>query len=180
MQREDILALVTNLVANENLINHMLCVEAAMRWYARQFDEDEEMWGLAGLAHDADWERYPHEHPQHIMRELKIRGAHPTVIQAINAHGGKDAIRPIALMDRALFACDELCGFIVAVGRMRPNKLTDLEASSVIKKMKDKGFAANVSREDINQGTAMIELPLDEHITNIITAIQPLQEVIYA
>ncbi len=179
MQRDDVLKLVTNLVASENLINHMLCVEAAMRWYARKFGEDEEMWGLAGLAHDADWERYPHEHPQHIMRELGARGAHSSVIQAINAHGGKDAIAPIALMDKALFACDELCGFIVAVGRMRPGKLADLEASSIIKKMKDKGFAANVSREDIYNGAEMIELSLDEHITNIIVAIRPLQEVIY-
>lgn len=179
MDRVEAEALVRDLVSNENLINHMLCVEGAMRFYARLHNQDEELWGLAGLLHDADWERYPHEHPQHIMRTLREKGANNQIVQAINAHGGKDATQPRTLMDKVLFACDELSGFVVAVARMRPGKLRDLEQSSVVKKLKDKGFASNVSREDIYAGADLLRLALADHVTNIIAALRPFEATIF-
>ena len=179
MQRKDALALVKDWVKNANLINHILAVEAAMRFYALARREDEEQWGLAGLLHDADWEKYPAEHPQVVLRWLKEKGADPALMQAINAHGGKDAIPPRSDLDKYLFACDELCGFVVAVARMRPGKLDDLQAASVKKKIKDKAFAANVSREDIIKGAELIGIDLDQHITHIIAALKPLSSQLF-
>ncbi len=176
MTRDEALHLVRDWVKNENLVRHMLAVEAAMRWYAQKFDQDKELWGIAGLLHDADWEKYPDEHPQKVLEHLKERGEHQDLIQAINAHGGKGAIEPTTLMDKALFACDELCGFVVAVARLRPTQLAGMEVSSVKKKLKDKGFAANVSREDIHHGAELLEIELDEHITNVIKALQPIAD----
>lgn len=174
MNRQQALELVKSLVDNQNLINHMLCVEAAMRFYARKFGQDEELWGAVGLLHDADWEKYPEEHPQEIMRILKEKDTDPKIIQAINAHGGKGAIEPITQMDKTLKACDELCGFVVAVARMRPDKMEGMQPSSIKKKLKDKGFAANVDREDIYHGAELIGIDLDQHIANVIAAIQPV------
>lgn len=198
MRREEAFSLVESMVNNQNLINHMLCVEAAMRFYcrelkardykrvgypdeldARKFHQDEDLWGVTGLLHDADWEKYPTEHPQEVMRRLKEHGAHPDIVQAINAHGGKDAIEPITLMDKALFACDELSGFVVAVARMRPDKLIGMEPSSIKKKLKDKGFAAGVNRDDIARGVELLGIDLDTHISNIIEAISPLSEALF-
>lgn len=179
MKREEAIALVNNLVDNQNLINHMLCVEAAMRFYARKFGEDVDLWGITGLLHDADWEKYPEVHPQHVMSVLRERGAHPHIVQAINAHGGKDAIEPITLMDKALFACDELSGFVVAVARMRPDKFVGMETSSIKKKLKDKGFAAGVNRDDIAKGVELLGIDLDTHIANTIDAVSSLSDELF-
>ncbi len=174
MKRDDALQIVREWVANEALVRHMLAVEAAMRFYARKFGQDVDLWGVAGLLHDADWEKYPQEHPQKLLSHLKERDVHPHIIQAINAHGGKDATVPSTLMDKALFACDEISGFVVAVARMRPGKLEDLEASSVQKKLRDKSFASNVSRPDITKGAELLNIEMTEHVSNIITALRPI------
>ncbi len=179
MNRDQALQLVTDWVKNQNLVNHMLCVEAAMRLYAQKYNEDVEVWGIAGLLHDGDWEKYPQEHPQQIIKRLKELGADERIIHAINAHGGKDVIVPETIMDKALFACDELCGFVVAVARMRPDKLNGMEASSVKRKLKDKAFAANVRREDIYHGAELLGVDLDQHIQAIIEAIQPLSAKLF-
>jgi len=180
MTKSEAQQLVQEWVKNENLINHMLCVEAAMRWYAHYFNQDEELWGLAGLIHDADWEKYPDEHPQKLLSYLREQNEDPDLIHAINAHGGKGAIEPSTLFDKALFACDEICGFVVAVARLRPNKLADLEVSSVKKKLKDKAFAANVKRADINHGAELLRVDLDQHIATVIGALKPLSERLFA
>lgn len=180
MQRIEADQLVKDLVVNQNLINHMLCVEAAMRFYAIKMGGEEELWGLAGLLHDADWEKYPDEHPQHVIKLLREKQADPGIIQAINAHGGKGAIEPKALMDKVLFACDELCGFVVAVARIRPTKFAGMEAASIQKKLKDKGFAANVNRDDIYKGAELIGVELDVHISNIISALTPFESQLFS
>jgi putative nucleotidyltransferase with HDIG domain len=176
MTRDEAYKIAREWVTNDNLLGHMLALEAVMRFYAEKYGEDVELWGMAGLLHDCDWEKYPEEHPQKILEHLKEIGAPAEVIQAINAHGGKGAIEPTSLMDKVLFASDELSGFVVAAARMRPTKLEGMEASSVVKKMKDKRFAANVSREDITHGAEMISIDLKEHINNVIGALLPISD----
>ncbi len=176
MTRQEAYDLVTEWVKNEHLIGHMVAVEAAMRFYAKKFGQDEELWGIAGLLHDADWEAHPEEHPQKILQHLRDINEHGDIIRAINAHGGKGATPPTELIDKALFACDELSGFVVAVARVRPDKLSGMEVSSVKKKLKTASFAAPVSREDINKGAEMLNIPLDEHIANVIAALQAVPD----
>lgn len=175
MNRDQALTLLKDWVKNPSLRAHMLAVEAGMHFYARRFGEDEELWGLAGLLHDADWEKYPDEHPQQILDYLRQAQADRRLIQAINAHGGQGAIEPASLMDKTLFACDEASGFIIAVAKVRPDRLKGMTASSVKKKLKDKAFAAAVSRSDITGGAELLSLSLDDHLTNLIAALQPLE-----
>ena len=176
MTRDEALALLKEYTKSESLIKHALAVEAAMRHYAQHFGENAETWGLTGLIHDFDYERWPNppDHTREGARILRERGVDEEVVGAILSHAQWNwdeypLDRPIR---RALFAVDELCGFITAVAYVRPEKLSGMAPSSVRKKMKQKSFAAAVKREDIENGAQLLGLPLDEHIQHAITAMQ--------
>ena len=176
MNRADAFALVTEYTKSQSLVKHMLAVEAAMRAYARKLGEDEERWGIVGLLHDFDYERWPDppNHPLKGSEILRERGYPEDVIYAIKSHADylPDCPR-VSRMDKALYACDELAGLIMAAALVRPNGITDLTASSVKKKMKSKGFARNVKREDIERGAADFGVDLTEHIQFVIDAMKP-------
>lgn len=165
--RDEAFQLLCEHTKNPNLVKHMLAVEAAMRAYAGRFGQDEDLWGITGLLHDFDYEKHPgpDEHPMVGVRILTEKGYPPEIIHAIKSHATYLGVPRDSLLDRALFAVDELTGFIVAVTLMQPSrKLTDLKTSSVRRKMKQKGFARAVSREDIRAGAAELGVDLDEHI----------------
>jgi putative nucleotidyltransferase with HDIG domain len=166
MTYTDALNLMHEYTKNDGLRKHMYAVEAAMRAYARKFGENEETWAIVGVLHDFDYEMYPTipEHPLKGSEILKERGYSDDIRKAILGHASFSNVPRESLMAKVLFACDELCGFITAVAVIRPNKITDLEISSVKKKLKDKSFAKNVSREDIELGIKELGLPLEEHI----------------
>ncbi len=175
MHRTEAYELLTEWTKSEGLVNHGLSVEAAMRAYARRFGEDEERWGLTGLLHDFDYERHPtlDLHPQEGAKVLRERGVDEDVIYAILTHAEFLGLPRKSLMDKTLAAVDELCGFVIAVALVRPSKsVLDLEVPSVKKKMKDKAFARAVRREDIIQGAEALDIPLDDHISVVIRALQ--------
>ena len=179
--REDAYQLMTSHVTNENLQKHMLSVEVAMRFYARKYGEDEELWAMAGLLHDCDYEEYPdlREHTQMSARWLREAGYDERIIYAILAHNHLNgSTHPRAnLMARALYACDEITGMVTATALVRPNRaLPGLEVASVRKKMKSKGFAAGVNREDLVQGAAELGVDLDEHIAFVIAAMSSIAD----
>ena len=178
LTREKALELVKTYTKNENLIKHMLAVEAAMRAYARKFGEDEEKWGVTGLVHDFDYEKMGSEHPSEWGYEvLREAGADEDIIQAIVGHADREnpASRP-TLMAKTLMAVDELTGLIVACALPRPNQISDLTLKSVKKKFKDKRFAAGANRDDIRQGAEEIGVDLDEHISFVIEAMKEIKE----
>ena len=179
MNRTDALALMQEYTKNESLRRHMLSVEAAMRAYAAKFGHDVERWGIVGLLHDFDYERWPNP-PDHPLKGAEILGQlnYPNdVIYAIKSHADSLGDCPrVSLMDKTLYACDELAGFIVACGLVRPEGLTGLTSSSVRKKMKQKSFAAAVSREDIVRGAKELNVNLDEHIQFVIEAIASMEQ----
>jgi putative nucleotidyltransferase with HDIG domain len=169
------MVLLREYTKNENLIKHMLAVEAAMRAYARKYGEDEEKWGITGLLHDFDYERWPslEDHPLRGTEILTERGYPDDVIYAIKAHNTLLGLPRNSLMAKTLFAVDELTGFITAVALVRPSKsLAEVEVKSVRKRMKDKAFARAVKREDILQGAEELGVDLDEHIEFVIKAMQ--------
>lgn len=178
MNRDQGWALLNEYTKNPALIRHAQCVEAAMRYYARRHHADEAPWGLAGLLHDFDYERFPTE-PQHTREGAKIlreRGCDEEVIGAILAHVPYNLDdfprdRPIR---KTIFAVDELSGFIYAAALVRPERIVGMTPKSIVKKMKQRSFAAAVSREDIEAGAALMELPLKEHIANCIEAISTI------
>src|SRR6185503_13552327 len=172
LDRSQAWALLCEYTQSESLRKHMLAVEACMRAYARKFGEDEERWGITGLLHDFDYEKYPDapDHPLKGSEILKQKGYPDDVREAILGHATYTGVPRVTPMARALYACDELCGFVMACSVIRPNKIADLEVSSVKKKLKDKGFARNVNREDITTGTAELGVALDEHISFVIAA----------
>jgi predicted hydrolase (HD superfamily) len=174
--RADALQLLEEWVDNVALRNHMKSVEAALRWYARQRGGNQEEWGLAGLLHDLDWEKYPEEHPLRAVDELRKRGYPEDVLHAILAHRGDFTnTEAVSDLDKHLLACDEITGLITATALMRPTRIDDLTASSVIKKMKDKAFARGVNREDVQHGAALIGVELPQHIANVIEAMQGIK-----
>jgi putative nucleotidyltransferase with HDIG domain len=173
MNRNEAYEIVTEYVKNPNLIKHMLAVEAAMRWYARKFGEDEEKWAVAGLLHDFDWEIHPtmEEHPQAGVPILRERGVPEEIIHAVLSHASHTGIPRETLMEKTLFACDELTGLITAVALVRPSRaLYDLKAKSVKKKWKDRSFAAGANREEMEEGAEALGIDLWEHVTNVIAA----------
>lgn len=181
--REDAWRLVTEYTASESLRRHMLAVEAAMRSYAHRFGADEERWGLAGLLHDFDYEQHPNpraeadpnEHPLFGARVLEEQGYPEDVIFAIKTHADYLNLPREAPMDKTLFAVDELTGLITAAALVRPDKnIAGLEPRSVRKKMKDKGFARGVNREDVVQGAADLGVDLDEHIAFVIDSMRTI------
>ena len=162
-------ALLEEWVENEGLRRHMLAVEAVMRHYARLRGEDEDVWGLAGLLHDLDWERHPEEHPLRAVEELRERGYPEEVLHAILAHRSDfTGVEPETDLDRHLVASDELSGLVYAACLVRPNGIDDLKPRSVTKKLKDRTFAAGVSREDVERGVELIGLERSQHIQNVI------------
>jgi len=180
MTREEGLKLLSEFTQSESLVKHALSVEAAMRHYAAHFGENVEAWGLTGLIHDFDYERWPNppDHTREGARILRERGVDEEVVGAILSHadwnwGTFPLDRPLR---KTLFAVDELCGFVTAVAYVRPEKLTGMTASSVRKKMKQKSFAAAVKREDIEKGASLLGLQLDDHITHVITSMQGIAD----
>ena len=176
MTRDEAWALLSEYTKSESLIKHGLAVEAAMRHYATHFGQDVELWGLTGLLHDFDYECWPNppDHTRQGAEILRARGVDEEVIGAILSHAqwNWDQYPLDRPLRKTLFAVDELCGFITAVGYVRPEKLTGMTASSVRKKMKQKSFAAAVKREDIEKGAQLLGLTMDEHISHVITGMQ--------
>jgi putative nucleotidyltransferase with HDIG domain len=171
--RDEALALLHEWVENEGLRRHMVAVEAVMRLYARMRGADEEAWGLAGLLHDLDWERHPENHPLEAVEELRSRGYDEPILHAILAHRSDfTGVEPDTEMDRYLVASDELSGLVHAVCLVRPNGIDDLKVKSVTKKLKDKGFAAGVSRDEVQRGVDLVGLDRGEHIQNVIDALK--------
>jgi putative nucleotidyltransferase with HDIG domain len=183
MNRTDALALMEQHTTNAALRQHMLAVEAAMRAYATQYGGDAEAWGTVGLLHDFDYETHPNhehspteEHPAWGVRLLRERGLAEEQCRAILGHASYCGVPRESQMARALFAVDELCGFLVACALVRPSRsFADLEVSSVKKKLKDKAFARGVSRDDVRAGAEELGRPLDEHIAFCIAALRPVE-----
>ena len=177
MSRDQDLALVREFTQSESLVRHMLAVESAMRAYATKLGEDVEKWGRVGLLHDFDYERWP-DPPDHPLKGSEIlaqRGYPEDVIYAIKSHADYLTDCPrVSTMDKALYACDELCGFITACAMVRPTKLEGLKAKSVRKKMKQASFAAAVNRDDIVRGAEDLGVELNEHIDFCVAAMQTI------
>ena len=186
LTRPEALALMQEYTASAALRKHMYAVEIAMRAMAEREGEDADAWALVGLLHDFDYERYPNashapheEHPAQGVRILAERGLPEPMQRAILGHANYTGVPRDTPMARALFAVDELCGFLVACALVRPSRsLQDLEVSSVRKKLKDKAFARGVSREDVIQGAAELGVPLDEHIAFVLAALRPQERVL--
>ena len=171
LSRDAAWQLLSEYTKGESLLKHALGVEAAVRGYARRFGEDEDAWGIVALLHDFDYERWPsaEDHPFRGSEILREHGYPDWVIRAILSHADYSGVTRESRLEKTLFACDELSGFVVAAALVRPSKsVLDLEASSVIKRMKDKAFARAVPRDDLKKGAEEIGLPLDQHITNVI------------
>jgi putative nucleotidyltransferase with HDIG domain len=183
MTRDEALALMHEHTQSPSLRQHMLAVEAAMRAYAAKSGEDVEAWGLAGLLHDYDYERYPNPehsptegHPAWGVGQLREKGVAEPVCRAILGHGTYTGVPRDTPMAKTLFAVDELCGFLVACVLVRPSKsFADLEVSSVKKKLKDKAFARGVNRDEVRQGAEELGVPLDDHIAFCIQALRPVE-----
>lgn len=181
LTRDRALALVHEYTANENLRRHMYAVELAMRAMAERAGEDPDRWGIVGLVHDFDYERFPNdahapdqEHPSEGVRILAAEGLDDESCQAILGHASYTGVPRTTPMARALFGVDELCGFLVACALVRPSRsLADLEVSSVRKKLKDKAFARGVNRDDVMAGAAELEMPLDDLIAFLLAALRP-------
>ena len=179
MKREEALEIVHEYVKNPNLIKHMLAVESAMRFYARKYGADEEKWAVAGLLHDFDWEIHPtmEEHPLAGELILRQHGVPEEIIHAVLSHADHTGIQRETLMEKALYACDEVTGLITAVALVRPSRaLYDLKTKSVKKKWKDKSFAAGANREEIARGAEELGIDLWEHVANVIKAMDSIAE----
>lgn len=175
MDRSQALEIVREYVKNENLVRHMLAVEAAMRFYAEKYIEDTDLWGVTGLLHDFDWEIHPtlEEHPQAGVPILRARGVPEVIVRAILSHADHTGVPRQSRMEKALYACDEITGLVTAVALVRPSRsLYDLQAASVKKKWKDRAFAAGANREEISAATAEFGLELWEHVDNVILAMR--------
>lgn len=171
LSREDAWALLTEWTQGESLRKHALAVEAAVRGYARRFGADEEEWGVVALLHDFDYERFPTaaDHPFRGCEELTRRGYPEWVTRAILSHADYSGVPRESPLERTLYACDEMAGFVTAAALVRPSRsVLDLEASSVLKRMRDKAFARAVSRDDLRRGAAELGLPLEEHVANVV------------
>ena len=178
MSREKAFELLKDYTKNENLIKHALAVEAAMRFYAKYFGFDEDEWGITGLLHDFDYEKYPDDnnHPTKGAEILRKEGYPNNIINAILGHSDHTGIPRDTKMAKTLYAVDELCGFIVAVTLVRPTKkLDEVEITSVKKKLKDKAFAKQVCRNDIMKGAEALEVKIDEHIGNCIKSLKTIK-----
>jgi len=172
LNREDAWKLLTTYTASDSLLKHAMAVEASVAGYARKFGEDEQAWSVVALLHDFDYERWPapEDHPFRGCEILREQGYPEWVTRAILSHADYSGVPRTSLLEKTLWACDELSGFIVAASLVRPTKsILDLEPKSVLKRMKDKAFARAVKREDLRQGAEELGLPLEEHIANVIS-----------
>ena len=174
--RADAWDTLTRYTKSEALLRHALAVEAAVRWYARRDGADEELWGIAALLHDFDYEIHPtlDKHPQDGAPILREEGWPEDVIEAVLSHGSHLGLPRDTPLKKTLFACDELSGFVHACGLVRPTGLDGLEPKSVRKKLKQPSFAAGVHRDEVYAGAELIGLELDEHVANVIAALQPI------
>jgi putative nucleotidyltransferase with HDIG domain len=171
LNRNDAWQLLTEFTKSDSLLKHAMGVEAAVRGYARTFGEDEEAWSVVALLHDFDYERWPSldDHPYRGSEILREKGYPEWVMRAILSHADHTGVPRESRLEKTLFACDELAGFVTAASLVRPSKsILDLEAKSVVKRMKDKAFARAVKREDLRAGAELLGLPLEEHIANVI------------
>ena len=183
MTREEALRLMQEFTPNESLRRHMYAVEAAMRFMAHRAGADPEQWGLAGLLHDFDYERWPNPdhspvsgHPSEGVKLLRSWQVDAEICDAIMGHAAYTGVARTSALARTLFAVDELCGFVVACALVRPSRsLSDLEVASVVKKLKDKAFARGVSRDDVHQGAAELGVPLPELIGMVLEALRPYE-----
>jgi putative nucleotidyltransferase with HDIG domain len=174
LSRDQAWTLLTEWTESESLRRHMLAVEAAMRAYAPRFDGDVELWGLTGLLHDLDYERYPNledGHPRHALRELEARGYPPELVRAVASHADFLGVSRDSPMEKALYAVDELCGFILAVAYVRPEGLIGMTPKSVKKKLKQPSFAAAVGRDELREGAEALGVDFDEHLEIVIGAL---------
>ena len=181
LSRDDAFALMTEWTASESLRKHMLAVEAAVRGYARLWGEPEQDWAVVALLHDFDYEKYPdpENHPFRGVEVLKAKGYPEWVTRAILSHADYSGVTRESRLEHALYACDEMSGFVTAAALVRPSKsVLDLEAASVIKRMKDKAFARAVSRDDLRRGAEEIGLPLDQHVANVIAFLRERADVL--
>ncbi len=180
MTRDQALKIVRQYVKNENLVRHMLAVEAAMAAYAKKFNEDEEQYRVAGLLHDFDWEIHPtaEGHPSLGIPILREAGVNEEILDAIMGHGSHTGTPRITNLSKALYACDELTGLITTTALVRPSKkIADVEVKSIKKKWKDKGFAAGVNRQDIEDGATALGVDLwSEHVPMVLSAMQSIAE----
>ena len=184
MNHDEALALMHEYTESDALRKHMYAVEAAMRASARKQGEDEERWGVVGLLHDFDYERYPNdahspteEHPSYGVGVLRQRGVPEDMLSAIMGHASYTGVPRESLMAKTLFAVDELCGFLVACVLVRPSKsFEDLTVKSVKKKLKDKAFAKGVNRDEVRQGAEELGVPLEEHVQFVIAALHPVEQ----
>jgi putative nucleotidyltransferase with HDIG domain len=167
---------LTRYTKSESLLRHALAVEASTRFYARRFDEDEELWGVAALLHDFDYEMHPtlDKHPQDGAPILREEGYPEEVVETVLSHAEHLGLPRDTLLKKALFACDELSGFVHACGLVRPTGLDGLEPKSVRKKLKQPSFAAGVHRDEVYKGAEELGIELDEHIRNVVAALQPI------
>jgi putative nucleotidyltransferase with HDIG domain len=174
--REQAWETLTHYTKSEALIRHALAVEAAVRWYARDFGEDEELWGVTALLHDFDYEIHPtlDKHPQDGAPILREEGYPEVVIEGVLSHAEHLAMPRDSLLKKSLFACDELCGFIHACGLVRPDGIATLEPKSVRKKLKQPSFAAGVHRDEVYRSAEQLGVELDQHIANVIEAMRPI------
>lgn len=186
MTRDEALALMHEYTDSDSLRKHMYAVEAAMRAYARRFDQDEEKWGLVGLLHDFDYERYPNddhspteEHPSFGVGLLRERGLSEDMCDAIMGHASYTGVPRETQMAKTLFSVDELCGFLIACVLVRPSRsFGDLTVKSVKKKLKDKAFAKAVNRDEVREGATEIGIPFEEHVQFVIDSLHPCEEVL--
>ena len=172
LNREDAWKLLTTYTTSDSLLKHAMAVEASVAGYARKFGEDEQAWSVVALLHDFDYERWPtpEDHPFRGCEILREQGYPEWVTRAILSHADYSGVARTSLLEKTLWACDELSGFIVAASLVRPTKsILDLEPKSVLKRMKDKAFARAVKREDLRQGAEELGLPLEDHIANVIS-----------
>jgi putative nucleotidyltransferase with HDIG domain len=179
--RDDAWALLTEYTKSDSLRKHALAVEAAVRGYARTFGEDEDSWGIVALLHDFDYERWPSadDHPFRGVEILRERGYPEWATRAILSHADYSGVARESRLEKTLFACDEMAGFITAASLVRPSKsVLDLEPASVVKRMKDKAFARGVKREDLRAGAELLGLPLDVHIGNVIAFMRERADVL--
>ncbi len=180
MNRDDALKIVREFVKNENLVRHMLAVEAAMVAYAKKFGEDEEKYRVTGLLHDFDWEIHPDldGHPAKGAPILRERGVDEEIIRAIQSHAPRTGVSRDTLMEKALFACDEITGLITTTALVRPSKkIADVEVKSIKKKWKDKSFAQGVNRQEVEQGARELGVDLwEEHVPTVLAAMQSIAE----
>ena len=179
ISRDEAWDLLCEWTQSESLRRHMLAVEAAMRAYAPRFDGDVELWGLTGLLHDLDYERYPNladGHPRYALRELEARGYPPELVRAVASHADFLGVSRDSAMEKALYAVDELSGFVLAVAYVRPERLQGLTPKSVKKKLKQPSFAAAVNREELRRGAEELGVDFDEHLAVVIAALAEQQD----